>query len=66
MTDLPSDLEEIDSLRAYVSELHKEVAFLEAQLDALVTTFHSHATAQAARISDLERHLQAQLDRRPA
>lgn len=50
----------------YIAELEREQRFLNAQLDALVTTFHSHATAQAARISDLERHLQAQLDRRPA
>lgn len=50
----------------YIAELERELRFLQAQLDAQVSTFHAHAVKQAGRISDLERHLQAQLDRRPA
>lgn len=51
----PSDLETIDNLRAEIRRLHGD-------LDALRQTVQR----QAARISDLERLLQAQLDGRPA
>jgi hypothetical protein len=73
MSDFKRDLELVDELRnkaisdaIYILELERELRFVRQQLDAQVKTFHTHAVAQAARISDLERHLQRYIDGRPA